>query len=102
MFKIIQKELWRMILSNKTKDLMKIVINDNMYLVPIMHQLSHYTYRDGILNWLIDNRLVGYNLLDWLKINHDNSVLGMVKFIIKHHNKSLEEKEIRINRDWIK
>ena len=76
-------------------------MNDNVLLAPIMHQISHYKYRDGILKWLINNNITGYNLVDWLKINHGNSVMGMVKFIIKHHNKEFEERPIILNKDWL-
>ena len=89
-------------MSNKTKDLMLIVVNDNPVLIPVMHQLSHYVYRDVILKWLLNNNIIGRNLADWLKITHNNSILGMVKFILRIHNKDQEEKAIVLNRDWVK
>jgi len=91
-----------MILTSRTKQLMHQAMDGNVQLVPIMHQLSHYTSINGILTWLIRNRITGYNLVDWLKINHNNSLMGMVKFIIKHHNKDLEERAIILGRDWVK
>lgn len=91
-----------MTLTNKTKELMLIVIDNNMALVPIMHQLSHYRDVNKFLKWLIMNRIIGFNLLDWLKINHNNSVMGMVKFITRYHNKELEDRAIILGKDWIK
>lgn len=89
-------------LNDETKNLMLRVTDDNSSLIPIMHQISHYRYRNNILRWLIHNRIIGNNLLEWLKIDHDNSVMGMVRFIIKSNNKDKEFKTIIMHRDWIK
>lgn len=89
-------------LTNYTKDLMLEAIDGYPSLTPIMHQLSHYTSRNGVLVWLIRNKITGYNLLSWLKNNHNNSVMGMVQFIVMRHNKDLEVKPIIMNKDWIK
>ena len=89
-------------LTEKTRYLMLKVVNDTPSVTPVMHQLSSYTSRDGILQWLIANRIIGPTLLDWLKVEHSNSVLGMVKFVIQHHNKEKEERAIIFNKDYIK
>lgn len=80
---------------------MHIAMDGNSLLAPIMHQLSHYRDCDKILKWLIRNKIVGFNLFDWLKIEHQNSLMSMVKFIVKSHNKDREEKPIILNKDWI-
>ena len=89
-------------LKKSTKNLMHLVMDERIELVPIMHQISHYRYCNSILKWLISNRITGMNLLDWIKIYHSNSVMCMVKFIIKHYNKERENRAIILNRDWIK
>ena len=93
--------LSKKILDPEIKDLMHTVMDGNIHLIPIMHQL--YCYRDcrGFLKWLVLSNIKGTNLLDWLKVNHNNSVLSMVKFIIKSQNKALEEKPIIYGKEWI-
>ena len=88
-------------LSNERKRLMHEVMAGRLAVVPILHQLSHYVFCDSLLRWLVKNRIVGNNLIEWLKIEHDGSVLGMVQFIVKHHNKNKEIKPIILNKDWI-
>lgn len=87
-------------ISPETKTLMHTVINGNMTVVPVMHQLSRYRDCQKFLKWLIINNITGHNLLDWLKIDFDNSVMGMVKFIVKTHNKDKDLKPIILGKDW--
>jgi len=84
------------------KELMHKVIGGYPPNVAVMHQLSHYRFCDGILRWLIASDITGFNLADWLKINHNNSILGMVQWIVKKHNKEKAFKPILYGRDWIK
>lgn len=83
------------------RELMHTVIDGLPDLIPIAHQLSHYTSCDCILKWLIRNKITGKTFQDWIKVDHDNSVLAMVKFIIKSYNKSREDAPIILNKDWI-
>lgn len=77
-------------------------MDNELALVPIMHQLSHYRDCKKFLRWLIRNRIIGHNLLEWVKIEHGNSVMGMVQFIVKFHNKDAENKSIILGKDWFK
>lgn len=92
----------KMNLSPKTKELMHSVMDGNLAVVPILHQLSHYRDVDKFLVWLNRNNIKGQNLIEFLKFEHQNSVMGMVKFIVKSHNKNRDLKPIVIGRDWIK
>jgi len=87
-------------LNEDVKNLMHMVMDGNLNLVAIMHQLHRYKDHKIILTWLIRNRIMGNNLVDWLKINHDNSVLGMVKEIVRRHNKEATEKSMILGKDW--
>ena len=87
-------------LSDQRKNLMLNVISGNNLIVPIMHQLTHYRDCDNFLKWLVMNKIQGKNLIDWLKVNFDSSVLLMVQFIIKHNNKNKEIEPIIKNKDW--
>lgn len=89
-------------MNPKTKELMHVVINGNLALVPIMHQLSHYRDINKFLSWLNRNHIVGNNLVEWLQLTHQNSVLNMVKFIVKRHNKGIQNNELIFGKDWIK
>jgi len=90
----------RNFLSQLTKDLMQNVTDNSLELLPLMHQLSRYNDRNMILKWLIRNRITGVNLIEWLKIYHQNSIMNMVKFIVKSHNRDKEFKPIILNKDW--
>ena len=89
-------------LTRKRKELMLEVINGNPFVVPIMHQLIHYKDCNKFLKWLIKNQIVGYNLLDWIKVEHQSSVLGMVQTIVKYNNKNREIRPMLLGKDWVK
>ena len=86
-------------MNRKTIDLMRVAMNDVVTLTPIMHQLTRYKDVDGILKWLIINKITGHNLKDFLAINHNNSVMGMVKFIIEHRDKLINPNAIILGKD---
>jgi len=88
--------------KQERKDLMHVVMNGKFELLPILHQLTHYKDCDKFLKWLHLNNITGINLIEWLKINHNGSLMGMVKFIIKYQNKNREENPIILGRDWVK
>ena len=87
-------------LTDESKKWMKAVIDDHPPCVPIVYQLSKYRTCLNILKWLFYANIKGKNLVEWLKINHENSILGMVKFIQMHHNKDKEKKPIILGKDW--
>ena len=89
------------IMNEKRNELIRIVVNGNPGLIPFMYQLAHYVKCNMFLEWLIKNNIIGRNLIDWLKIYHQNSIMNMVKFIIKSHNKNKEYHPIILNKDWI-
>lgn len=89
-------------LSSTRKDLMHLVINDNPVLVPIIHQLTHYRCCDSFLKWLVINKITGRNLVEWLKIQHENSVMSMVQFIIMKQNKERSKIPLILNKDWVR
>lgn len=95
-----QKPRYRM--TDRTRSLMLLVINDNPQLLPIMHQLLHYRHCDNFLRWLCLNKITGSNLIDWLKVCHNNSILNMVKFIIKSCEKNKELRPVMLGKDWIR
>lgn len=91
-----------MTFTQERKDLMHLVMNEKFELLPIFHQLAHYRDCDRFLRWLLQNNITGSNLVDWIKTIHKNSVMSMVKFIVKFNEKNREEKAIVLGRDWIK
>lgn len=83
------------------KELILKTINGDINLVETMHSLTRYRDCDRILKWLLRNNIKGSNLSDWIKINHSNSILNMVKFVVKCANNEREIKPIIYNKDWI-
>jgi hypothetical protein len=88
-------------MTNSTRGLMHKAMDGVVTLTPIMHQLSRYKTCDNILRWLISNRITGHNLADFVKVQHENSIMSMVKFIVKNQTKSKEEKAIVLGKDWV-
>ncbi|MCK5608298.1 hypothetical protein KAR91_40830 [Candidatus Pacearchaeota archaeon] len=88
-------------ISDKRKELIHTVMNDNIKLVNVMHQLTHYVHCDKFLSWLIRNNITGMNLEQWLMINFKNSIMSMVQYIIKVSENNSEFKPIIFNKDWI-
>lgn len=84
------------------RDLIHTAMDGELAVLPIFHQLSHYRSCDNFLKWLIANRIIGQTLLDWLKIEHSNSVMAMVQFIVKNCNKDRNIRPIILNKDWLK
>ena len=87
-------------MTGARRNMMLSIIDDKPQLVTVMHQLTRYKDCDKFLKWLNANRLTGENLIDWMKINFNNSTIGMVKFIIMHYNKNNEQKPIIVGKDW--
>lgn len=87
-------------ITSYRKELVSMAMDDKFDLLPVMHQISRYRSCDKILKWLILNKITGLILLDWLRNYHKNSVMGMVKFIIKSDNKDRKECAIILNKDW--
>lgn len=88
-------------MQNSTKELMHIAMgNKAIELLPIMHQLSRYRDVDRILKWLIQNRITGNNLHEYVRDTFKNSVMSMVKFIVKYSNKNRELAPVIIGKDW--
>ncbi len=87
-------------LTQERKNLMHKVMDGNLSLVHYMHQLDRFLHCDNILKWLIQNRIIGKTLQEWIEINFNRSTLSMVQFIIKYREKNSEYKPIIKNKDW--
>ena len=77
------------------------IVEDTPSLMPVIYEISKYKHSLDIQVWLIKNKLTGKNLVSWLKESFDNSIMSMVKFIIKKVNKDKEIKPIIAHKDYI-
>ena len=77
------------------------ICNGKQELLPIIYQMSSYFRFEGCLNWLYENKITGKTLLDWLKIEHDGSIMGMMQFILMKINKNKTIMPILANKDYI-
>ena len=77
------------------------IVEDTPSLVPVIYEISKYKHSLDIQVWLIKNKLTGKNLVSWLKESFNNSIMSMVKFIIKKVNKDKEIKPIIAHKDYI-
>lgn len=89
-------------MTPQRRSLIHAVMDGELTVLPLCHQLIHYRSCDKFLKWLVLNRITGKTLLSWLKIEHRGSVMGMVQFIIKNSNKNKEVQPIILNKDWVK
>ena len=87
-------------MSQEAKELMHKVMDGQIVLVPVIHQLTRYVDHEKFLKWLVINKITGANLLDWIKINFRGSLLEMVKYIIKINNREREIAPIYYGKDW--
>lgn len=89
-------------MTNERRDLIHKVMDGHLKILPTMHALTHYRHCDNFLKWLDKNRIRGIDLEQWLQTYFNNSVMSMVKFIIKTNEKNQEYKPIVLNQDWVK
>lgn len=87
-------------LTKERKELMMQVVDDDLTVIPIMHQLSRYVHCDKFLKWLIANRITGKDLRYWLTFQHANSVMTMVQFIIMKVNREKVFRPVLLGKDW--
>lgn len=87
-------------MNPKRRELMHRAMNHELKLVPVMHQLARYKHCDKILLWLISANIIGKDLLEFLQLEFNNSVMAMVQFIVMRNEKNKEIKSMIIGRDW--
>ena len=90
-----------MAMTNAERDFYLRIIDDNPSVMPIVYEISKYKHSLDIQVWLIKNKITGKILLSWLKETFENSIINMVKFIIKKVNKDKEIKPIIAHKDYI-
>tara|TARA_B100000749_G_C18269903_1_gene399908 strand:- start:393 stop:710 length:318 start_codon:yes stop_codon:yes gene_type:complete len=76
------------------------IVDGDPRVMPIVHQIHNYRYSVDISRWLYENQITGKILLDFLKVSFENSIMGMVKFIIMKINRAKEIKPIYVNKDY--
>lgn len=77
------------------------VIDGQQEILPTMYQLSSYRDCDGVLLWLIKNKLTGKNFKEWFIGNFESSVLNMIKWVEMKRFGEKEYKPILGGRDWL-
>lgn len=87
-------------LDPKTKYLMHKVMDGNLELVPILHELTRFVHLQKILFWLDQANIRGNNLLDWIRVEHQGSVMSMVQTIVMLNNKEKQIRPIILGKDW--
>ena len=87
-------------MSNTQKDFYLRIIDQDPRVIPIAHGISRYKNQLDISIWLIRNKITGEILLDFLKVNFENSIMSMVKFIIMKINKDNQIKPIYAHKDY--
>jgi len=76
------------------------VLDGEVSILPIMHQISNYRDADKILSWLIKNSLTGKEFKTWFNGNFQGSLLSMIKWVAMKNNKEKEYRPIMAGRDW--
>jgi len=81
------------------RELMLRVINDDMRCVPIVYQIDQFKHCDRALVWLLEAKITGHNLYEWIHREHSGSVLFMIHFIVKQVEKVIGERRLYAHED---
>ncbi len=87
-------------ITNTERDFYLRIIDEQPGLVPLAYEISKYKHSLDIQVWLIKNKMTGRNLQSWLKVEFDNSMMSMIKYIIKKANGDKEIKPIYAHKDY--
>jgi hypothetical protein len=89
-----------MTMTNAERDFYLRIIDEQPGLMPVAYEISKYKHSLDIQVWLIKNRMTGKILQSWLKENFDNSIMSMIKYIIKRVNGDKEIKPVYAHKDY--
>jgi len=81
-------------MNPQTRQSMLKIIDGQETLVRFCYFLSQFKRCDQMLRFLINSRLIGATLVDWLKVNFEDSFLQASAFILKHVKKDNELKPV--------
>ena len=69
------------------------------YAYPLIHNFYKYKKFDVIIQWLFDNNVKGMKLVDWVRIEHNNSPLFAVIYILKRVERDIHRDRISASLD---
>jgi hypothetical protein len=87
-------------ITNTERDFYLRIIDEQPGLVPLAYEISKYKHSLDIQVWLIKNKMTGRNLQSWLKVEFNNSMMSLIKYIIKKANGDKEIKPIYAHKDY--
>jgi hypothetical protein len=77
-------------MTNAERDFYLRIIDEQPGLMPVAYEISKYKHSLDIQVWLLKNKITGKILQSWLKEEFDNSIMSMIKYIIKRVNSDKE------------
>lgn len=87
-------------LNERKRKLMLQVWDGHDPVVPWLHTMDNLYRCEEILSWLINNKLVGIRFIQYLRHDHENSLLKMCSHILKTVLGYNEPRPIVAGKDW--
>jgi len=81
-------------MTESTRQLMLKIIDGQETVVRFCYFLSQFKRQDQMLQFLINARLTGRTLVDWLKVNFQNSFLEASAFILRYVKGDAEKQPV--------
>lgn len=87
-------------MTSARRDLMLRIYDGEEQVLRVLYRMQGLTRLDEVLSWLVEARLTGKNLLAWMRIQHENSLLKTVSFILMRVNNDKAVQPLFIGKDW--
>lgn len=88
-------------ITDRRRELIFWVIDDDRSLLPVCYHMTSYRRCDQILLWLVQNRMTGHNLKQWIGMRWGNSLLDMVKYILMRLDRDSAPKAIYAGGEYL-
>lgn len=88
-------------MSPHTRQLMLKICDGDSRVPPILYQLYRYRRHHEMCQWIVDHRLIGPQLIAWLKNDFEGSPMKMAAFIISKLEHERKMRPVLIDRDYL-
>ena len=88
-------------MTPQKRELIQRVIDGDLRLLPLMHQLDGFTHSMRMFTWLNQNKIVGVELYALWTLNFKSSWLGLGKWVVMMINKDNQIRKVIAGKDYI-
>jgi len=69
-------------MTGHEKERMLTLINGDTRVFPYLQHIEVFKRKAEICTWLIESKITGKNLMDWIKVNFDGSCFEMCRYVL--------------------